>query len=205
MIKVLSYGSGNIQAILNIYKRLNIDCGVAEKPEDLEQASKLVLPGVGAFDTSMAMLRDSGMIAALNDLVLQKEVPVLGVCVGMQMMANSSEEGTAPGLGWISGKVKKIGRDKLKSKPYLPHMGWNAVKSTGNHSLLQGIDQEQGFYFLHSYYFECDRQEDVLTTTFYNNEFASAVFHRNVYGFQFHPEKSHSNGISLFRNFAELI
>ncbi len=204
MIKVLSYGSGNLRAILNIYKRLNIDCCIAETAEDLEDASKLILPGVGAFDSSMAMLRDSGMIETLNKMVLEERVPVLGVCVGMQMMACSSEEGESPGLGWIQGHVKRLSIDNLKSKPYLPHMGWNNIRSSRGHAILQDVDQEQGFYFLHSYYFDCDNSEDVLATTFYSDEFASAVFHRNVYGFQFHPEKSHSNGITLFRNFAEL-
>ena len=205
MIKVLGYGSGNIQAILNIYKRLNIDCSVAVKPSDLEGARKLILPGVGAFDESLALLCESGMIEALNDLVLEKHVPILGVCVGMQMMACNSEEGSSEGLGWIQGSVKKLNTKNLESKPFLPHMGWNGIKSAVQHDLFNDVQQEEGFYFLHSYYFSCENPEDVLATTFYGDEFASAVFHQNVFGFQFHPEKSHSNGVALFRNFAELI
>ncbi len=202
MIKILAYGSGNVKAISNIFKRLNIPCSVAEKKEDLDGASKLVLPGVGAFDQSMNLFRESGMLDGANRMVVEQGVPVIGVCVGMQMMADYSEEGSAKGLGWIKGQVKKMDTSKLTQKPALPHMGWNTIRPKVDHDVLNGVDAERGFYFLHSYCFHCQNPTDVLATSDYGGEFPSAVYSDNIFGFQFHPEKSHFNGISVFENFA---
>lgn len=204
MIKVLNYGSGNIKAITNIYSRLNIPCDVATRKEDLSSASKIILPGVGAFDQSMSLLRNSGMLETANSLVIDHGIPVLGVCVGMQMMAKSSEEGQSAGLGWIDGVVKRIDISKLNHKPKLPHMGWNTISVKTRHSILEGIEMKKGFYFLHSYCFTCNNEDNVLATSFYGQEFASAVFSNNIFGFQFHPEKSHGNGIRIFKNFGEI-
>ena len=203
MIKVLKYGSGNIQAILNIYKRLNTECGVAETPDDVMNASKLILPGVGAFDESMGLLNDSGMRKAADIAVMENQVPVLGICVGMQLMASSSEEGTEEGLGWIPGSVKKFDEKTIHGKPKLPHMGWNDIQPS-SHPMFADIDPQRGFYFLHSFYFQCNNSENILATCTYGEPFACAIYRNNVLGFQFHPEKSHSNGIHLFRNFARL-
>jgi len=204
MIKIVNYGSGNIQAILNIYKQLNIDCFVASTPEELADATKLILPGVGAFDETMQELIDSGFQTELNRLVLEKKTPVMGICVGMQILAKSSDEGDLPGLGYIDGQVKKFDVSVFNQKPHIPHLGWNSIKPTKEHPIFENIDFEQGFYFLHTYYFSCATLEDRLASTNYGLEYASAVHHDNVFGMQFHPEKSHSNGVQLFKNFANL-
>ena len=204
MIAIINYGSGNIQAIANIYHKLNVPFVITNKIEELKTASKLILPGVGAFDEVMNQLNQSGLRDSLDEMVLGKKTPVIGVCVGMQILANSSEEGIVPGLGWIAGVVKKISVENLHHKPHLPHMGWNVAKPTRQNPLLNGLDIEKGFYFLHSYCFHCNNQDDVLMTTDYGQEVVSAVNHENTYGTQFHPEKSHQNGIQIFKNFANL-
>ena len=204
MITIVNYGSGNIQAIGNIYKRLNIEVTVADTIEALSPATKLILPGVGAFDKTMRQLVDAGMKSKLDSMVLEKKIPVLGICVGMQILANGSDEGELPGLGWIKGTVKKFDVSKFTQKPHVPHMGWNNVMPTIEHPLLKNMDEQQGFYFLHSYYFECINSGDILSTTEYEDQFASAVYNDNIFGTQFHPEKSHRNGIQLLKNYAEL-
>lgn len=204
MIVIVNYGSGNIRAIANIYERLQIAHSIANEPAELEQAEKIILPGVGAFDETISKLDSSGFREVLNEQVLTKKVPVLGVCVGMQILANSSEEGKRPGLGWINGQVKKIDKETLTLKPKLPHLGWNSVQASKANQLFNNIDPEKGFYFLHSYYFECSQKEDVAATAHYGKSFACAVNHANIYGVQFHPEKSHANGITLLKNFATL-
>ena len=204
MITIINYGSGNVAAIANAYKRLNIDYVVASKPNELCLGSKLILPGVGAFDKTMELLNSSGLTDELNQLVLTKKIPILGVCVGMHVMANKSEEGNLKGLGWFDASVKKLDVSVLNQKPYLPHMGWNSVKSHLNHDLFNDVDLNKGYYFLHSFYFSCNNLNNVLASTFYGYDFPSVVNVGNIYGVQFHPEKSHSNGLNLFANFANL-
>jgi glutamine amidotransferase len=204
LIAIIDYGLGNISAFANIYKQLNVPFIIAKTSGDLRQASKIILPGVGAFDYAMQMLENSGMCSVLDELVLEHKTPVLGVCVGMQIMATSSEEGVKPGLNWIKGVVKKIDATKLVHKPTTPHMGWNQVSSKKEAEIFFGIDYEQGFYFLHSYYFACANDGDVLAVSEYAGEFSCAVHRDNIYGFQFHPEKSLLNGVCLLKNFANL-
>jgi glutamine amidotransferase len=204
MITIINYGSGNISAIGNIYERLRIPFKVANSPSDVKEEGKIILPGVGAFDETISMLDESGFRSVLDIEVLEKGVPVLGICVGMQILADTSEEGSLPGLGWIKGKVKKIDESLLLTKPKIPHLGWNSIKVEKENNLFHSIDEEQGFYFLHSYYFDCYDADDILSTSFYGKSFASSINHQNIYGVQFHPEKSHHNGVNLLKNFANL-
>ena len=204
MIGIIDYGSGNVQAIATIYKNININYQVISKPEDLDKADKLILPGVGAFDATMQKLIDSGLKDKLNELVLDKKVPILGICVGLQVMGYKSDEGKLPGLGWIAGKVSRFDETKIKFKPKLPHMGWNTINDVQNHKLFEGIDHDFGFYFVHSFYFACEKEQNILTTSNYGVEFTSSIYDNHIFGTQFHPEKSHGNGVQLLKNFAEL-
>lgn len=204
MITIINYGSGNIRAIANIYERLKIPFKIADGPSDVKGAEKIILPGVGAFDETISMLDESGFRSVLDFEVLNNKIPVLGICVGMQILAQKSEEGSLPGLGWIEGQVKKIDVSLLTSKPKIPHLGWNSVTVTKSNNIFKNIDQAKGFYFLHSYYFECKKPEDVMSTSFYGKDFASSVNRGNIYGAQFHPEKSHQNGVNLLQNFANI-
>jgi glutamine amidotransferase len=202
MITLVNYGLGNIQAFANIYKRLNIPVQVAKTDRELAQAHKIILPGVGAFDWAMQKLDDSGMRQMLDDLVLNQRCPVLGVCVGMQMMAKRSDEGVLPGLGWIDAEVKQFNESGFQQKTHLPHMGWNDVVPI-DHPLFNGL-QNPRFYFLHSYYFAPGDPIQTLATTDYNGFFTSVAGKEHIYGVQFHPEKSHQWGVQLLKNFAEL-
>lgn len=204
MIGIVNYGSGNIFAISNIYKRLNVEHIISANAKELESATHLILPGVGAFDETMRILNNNGLKDFLNEMVVDKQKPIMGICVGMQLLAEGSEEGLLEGFGWIKGTVKKFDSSKLKVKPFLPHLGWNTVELKYQHPIFSDIDHDRGFYFLHSYYYDCAFTEDVLGTTEYGIHYASAVRHSNVFGMQFHPEKSHQNGINIFRNFSKV-
>lgn len=204
MITIVDYGLGNVQAFANIYKRLNIAVTVARSAEELAAAERIIVPGVGAFDWAMSLLDQSGMRDCLDTLVKVEKRPVLGVCVGMQMMAKRSDEGSLPGLDWIDGEVKKFGGNHSKTDLRLPHMGWNDVVARKDIRLLAGLETNARFYFLHSYYFRPANVENVLASTEYHGEFASAIRSENVFGVQFHPEKSHQWGIRLLQNFAKV-
>lgn len=204
MITIIDYGLGNILAFVNIYSRLNIPVVVAKSAKDLHRASRLILPGVGSFDHAMLRFDQSGMRHIVEQLVIQEKKPVLGICVGMQMLAKSSDEGDLPGLGWIDGNVKKFDLSAMPAGTYLPHMGWNDVIPVRDGGLFNKIEQDSQFYFLHSFYFECTQQSNVLAISDYGGNFTSAVRQDNVYGVQFHPEKSHHFGSQLLRNFAEV-
>lgn len=204
MIAIIDYGLGNVRAFANVYKKLNIPAVIVKQAEALKNASKVILPGVGAFDHAMQRLEKSGMKQILEEIVLQHNVPVLGVCVGMQMLACSSEEGSLPGLRWIDGEVKRFKPSAFKQSIRVPHMGWNNVKPVKINGLLQGLGLDARFYFLHSYYMHCKNSEDVIAVTEYGDAFASAINHGNIYGVQYHPEKSHQWGIQLLKNYAEL-
>lgn len=204
MITIIDYGLGNIRAFVNVYERLNIRTKVAHKAEDIKDATKIILPGVGAFDYAMSQLNASGMRDELEKQVLENKIPIMGICVGMQILAKSSDEGNLPGLGWIDGEVKLFDSSLIQYKTRLPHMGWNSINPVNENPLLAGFNNESRFYFLHSYYFVCKRSEEVIATTTYGIHFSSAVNEENIFGIQFHPEKSHSNGIQLLHNFANL-
>jgi glutamine amidotransferase len=203
MIALVDYGLGNIQAFANIYRHLGIEAAPARTANDLRTASRIILPGVGAFDWAMTRLQESGLREALDEEVLGQKKPVLGICVGMQMMAHASEEGKLPGLGWIDSTVERFDTRLLESKTHLPHMGWNEAIPLRTGTLFSGLDAPR-FYFLHSYFMKTDREQNVLATSNYGVTFTSAVQAGNVYGAQFHPEKSHQWGVRLLKNFAEL-
>jgi len=202
MIKVIDYGLGNVSAFLSAYKRANIQVDVARDAADLRAATKLILPGVGSFDHAMDMLGQSGMLDALNDRVINDRVPVLGVCVGMQIMARRSDEGRRPGLGWIEGQVRSfatMGMSDLR----LPHMGWNDVRPVSAHPLFSKLEAHARFYFLHSYFFDDCAFDQVAAVANYGRDFCCAVSSGNIHGVQFHPEKSHDCGMQLLKNFAD--
>jgi imidazole glycerol-phosphate synthase subunit HisH len=204
MIAIIDYGLGNVKAFANVYKNLNIPVTIARQSKELKNVTKVILPGVGAFDHAMGRLNQSGMRESLDEMVLRKKLPVLGICVGMQMLANNSEEGKLAGLKWIDGEVKKFISASTDNTYYIPHMGWNNFKPVKDNDLLKGLDQNSRFYFLHSYYFHCIKAENIVAVTDYGNQFACIVNKENIYGVQFHPEKSHQWGIQLLKNFAEL-
>ena len=203
MIAIVDYGLGNIQAFADIYKKLNIPAFIARTSGELDGAERIILPGVGAFDWAMMLLDRSGMRPSLDRLVKEKRRPVLGVCVGMQMMARRSEEGERDGLGWVDADVRRFDDTRFVHRTHLPHMGWNDVRPVPDTPLFAGIERPR-YYFLHSYYFAPADPADALATTDYGGTFTSAIQSGNVYGTQFHPEKSHDWGVALLRNFASL-
>ena len=204
MIAIIDYGLGNILAFVNTFKSLNIPVAVARNAGALTKATRLILPGVGAFDHAMELLQASGMRHTLDTLALERKVPILGICVGMQILAASSEEGSMPGLGWISGSVRAFKSEPQSAGLPLPHMGWNDVRQVRNTMLFKRLETDARFYFLHSYFFECEQQENVAAVADYGMDFSCAVHSENVYGVQFHPEKSHQWGVQLLKNFAEM-
>jgi glutamine amidotransferase len=203
MIAIVDIGLGNVNAIANIYRRLNIQATIASTPQELEVADKIILPGVGAFDSAMKCLDESGLRSMLEKMVKEHNKPVLGICVGMQIMANRSDEGVMDGLGWVPGEVKKI--DSIANQSLaLPHMGWNDVVPRAGEKLFKGLQNDARFYFLHSYCFLSRNSEHVMATSEYKVNVCAGVNNGNVYGVQFHPEKSHQFGIILLKNFAEI-
>ena len=203
MITVVDYGVGNIGAILNMLDYLGIEAQSSGDPDVLEQAERLILPGVGAFDKAMSTLRFKRLVDPLNHAVLKRKVPVLGVCLGMQLLARSSEEGNQTGLGWISADVYRI-KPPPGSPLKVPQIGWMDVQPTHPSALFElGLTNER-FYFDHSYHVICDRREDVSANTDYGMPLCCAVQVGNIYGVQFHPEKSHRFGMRVLRAFGEM-
>ncbi len=202
MIGIINYGLGNVRAFSNVYKRLSIPHTLISSSDQFNKITKLILPGVGAFDHAMILLNQSGLRSTLEDMVISKHIPILGVCVGMQMLADGSEEGLKPGLSWIKGIVRKFDVELIQHQTQLPHMGWNRIYPKRKMSLFSHLDEEKRFYFLHSYYFECSDEKIKIAESDYAFRFTSAVNYKNIFGVQFHPEKSHNNGVQLLKNFA---
>jgi glutamine amidotransferase len=204
MICITDYGIGNVAAFETVYKRLGVPAKRARVPADFRAATHLVLPGVGHFDRAMHLLAESGLMPTLHQLVCEEHLPVLGICVGMQMLSEGSDEGLLPGLNWIPGRVKSFALDPEARDLPSPHMGWNDVRPVRGKLLADASGPRPSFYFLHSYFFDAKCPEDVAGVTRYGREFPAAVSRGNVHGVQFHPEKSHSCGVELLRRFATL-
>ena len=203
MIAIIDYGCGNTYAFINAFKRLNMPAIVAKNVDELESANKIVLPGVGSFDYVMQSFNSSGLRRVVEKKVIEDNISVLGVCAGMQIFAEESDEGNEKGLGWVNGKIRLFDTRNIKHETKLPHMGWNTIMPK-NSLLFNKINDESRFYFVHSYYFDNSKDEDMISTTNYGGIFTSSINKNNIYGVQFHPEKSHKNGLQLLKNFAEL-
>jgi glutamine amidotransferase len=203
MITIIDYKTGNLGSIRNILKRIGEESVVTSDKVEIARATKLILPGVGAFDTGMRNLAELDLIGILNEKVQVEKIPVLGICLGMQLLAGASEEGSLEGLGWINAENKRFNfKNSLDYK--IPHMGWNFVQQQKESALFNGMYPDARFYFVHAYYFNANVPSDVLTTTDYEIEFTSAVEKGNILGVQFHPEKSHKFGMKLLKNFVDL-
>jgi len=203
MIKVLDYGMGNTGSMLNMIHKAGGQAELCSRSEELEHASAIILPGVGAFDNGMYKLEQSGLLSTLIRKVLEDRVPFLGVCLGMQLLFEKSEEGERLGLGWLKGNVTRFDFSGLNLDRALkiPHMGWNIVSATTHENLYAGLEDEARYYFVHSYHVNCSNRSDVLATAYYGYEFTCSVRHKNIWGAQFHPEKSHRFGVQFFKNF----
>ena len=201
MIAILDYGVGNLKSIYNMFKKIGIESIITSDIETIKKADKYLLPGVGSFDYGINNLKNTIFFATLEKEVLENKKPILGICLGMQLLTNSSEEGKEKGLGWIDADTIKF---NLEDKSIvIPHMGWNRTKPTNTNNIFKGLDENR-FYFVHSYHVTCNNNKNILATTNYGSEFISSIYKDNIYGVQFHPEKSHKFGMQLFKNFGEI-
>jgi glutamine amidotransferase len=204
MITIVDYGLGNLASIKNMLKRIGCPSIITGDLAQIENAGKLILPGVGAFDNGMTNIEQRGLLPVLNKKALNDKIPVLGICLGMQLLTNKSEEGIKPGLGWIDAECKKFQLKDISDKLKIPHMGWNDVQPRSTSTIFKNYQDEISFYFVHSYHVICKNDSDILGTTSYGRDFTSAVQKDNIMGVQFHPEKSHKFGMQLLKNFCDL-
>ncbi len=203
MIHIIDYGAGNISSIQNMLKKIGVDSVITSVPSEIAEAKKIILPGVGSFDTGMKLLNDRGWIEPLNEKVLNEKVIVLGVCLGLQLMCKQSDEGKLKGLGFIDADVVRFNMQQAEEPIRIPHMGWNSVKQLKDATLLNP-NEEHRFYFVHAFHLANVREENKWLQTHYGYDFISGIQKENIYGVQFHPEKSHRYGMDLYKNFAEL-
>jgi imidazole glycerol-phosphate synthase subunit HisH len=203
MVVIIDYGMGNLRSILHKLQKMQIEGLISPRPEDIEKATHLILPGVGHFAAGMENLRRSGLIEILNRRVLQDKTPIMGICLGMQLLTEHSEEGDAAGLGWIKGRTVRFDSGTDANRLRVPHVGWNLISKKGPCPFLVDVADDQRFYFVHSYYVSCDHEQDIAATTRYGREFVSVVHRGNIFGTQFHPEKSHRRGIEIIRRFVQ--
>jgi len=199
-IVIVDYGLGNLMSLLYKFKKIGINAIISSNEKEIENAEKLILPGVGHFAKGIENLKNYNLIPVLNKKVLEEKTPILGICLGMQLLTKRSEEGNVEGLGWVDAETKRFDLNGLK----IPHMGWNTIEIKRGNILFKNIETPR-FYFVHSYHVCCEDENDILATTNYGYDFTSAIKKDNVYGVQFHPEKSHKNGIKLLKNFAEVV
>jgi glutamine amidotransferase len=201
MLVIIDYGMGNTGSIVNMLKKIGVDATLSAEYDKIQKAHKLILPGVGAFDKAMTNLQTLGIIPLLNRKVIEQKTPILGICLGLQLLAKRSEEGQLPGLGWIDAEVKKFRFKMDQSYLKIPHMDWDLIKIKKESLLLRDLGKNARFYFVHSYHMVCNDSEDELTETLYGYNFTSSIQKNNILGVQFHPEKSHKFGLKLLTNF----
>ncbi len=200
MVSIIDYGVGNLGSLVNIHKRLGLSVDVADTPDLVERSTHLILPGVGSFDAAIIKLRESGLLDSLEKSVIDFGKPILGICLGMQMMTDGSEEGELDGLGWVSGRARRF---DFASGLKIPHVGWNTVESVRKNCLFSG-NSFLRYYFVHSFHVVCDDVGHIIGRTDYGIEFTSAFCKDNIYGVQFHPEKSHNFGKTLLNKFSQV-
>ena len=203
MVTIVDYGMGNLASIKNMLKKIGTGAEITSDSEVLKKATKIILPGVGAFDNAMDNIKNRGLLEVLTYKAMIEQIPFLGICLGMQILMDKSEEGTLPGLGWISGQVKRFAFEQGEQHLKVPHMGWNLINARDTSNLFKNLHDPR-FYFVHSYYVHCENEEDILATTKYGIQFVSSVRRVNIFGTQFHPEKSHKFGMQVLRNFLEI-
>lgn len=207
MIVIVDFGMGNLRSVEKALHRLHAETIISSDAAVIETAGKLILPGIGHFARGMEKLNSFNLINILNKKVLEDQIPVLGICLGMQLFASRSEEGNTQGLNWLDAQVVKIQlteKDREEKKLKIPHMGWNSVQLKKKSSIFNRISPGDSFYFVHSYHVACENPDNILTMTEYGIRFVSALQKHNIVGVQFHPEKSHSSGLRLLNNFIEL-
>jgi imidazole glycerol-phosphate synthase subunit HisH len=205
MIAIIDYGLGNLGSIQNMFKKVGcIDVIITNNPDEIAMADKLLLPGVGAFDNGMQKINASGLLETLNHQALVVKKPILGICLGMQLLTNGSEEGVLKGLGWIDADTRKFNFGENSEKLKIPHMGWNEVTPKKTHALTNNLPEHSRFYFVHSYFVKCHQPDQELMSCHYGVDFTCSVQHENIMGVQFHPEKSHKFGMQLLKNFVEM-
>jgi len=202
-VHIINYGAGNIGSVVNMIKHIGGNPIVVSNTSELETAKRIILPGVGSFDSGMQKLLDSGLKEVLEIKVMQSKVPFLGICLGAQLCTEGSEEGVLPGLGWIPGRTMQF-QFSSGSKLKIPHMGWNNVEQKKPHPILNGMDERAKFYFVHKYYLAPKNKSDILLSTNYGDKFASALQRENIIAMQFHPEKSHRHGMKILSNFLKI-
>jgi len=205
MIVIVDYGVGNLGSIVNMLKKVGVKSAASSDPDVIMHADKLILPGIGAFDSGMEKLNERGLVPLLNQLVLTDKVPVLGLCLGLQLMTKRSEEGQLAGLGWFDAETVRYKFGPEQGNLKVPHMGWNTIEIRRPHPLLSELEPESRFYFVHSFYVRCNNPQAVLAETDYGGYFHSVVGEGNIMGAQFHPEKSHKYGMRLLKNYAEKV
>lgn len=203
MIIIINYGMGNVASIANMLQKLGEECLITSKPEEIRQAKKIILPGVGSFDKGMQNLEEQGIIELLNTMVMENDIPILGICLGMQLFAKSSEEGKLLGLGWVDADVNRFDFSNLGENLKVPHMGWNIVKPVSNHFLFNKVAYPMRFYFAHSFHYVCHDKSNIIAISHYGYDFACSIEKNNILGVQFHPEKSHKYGMQVLKNFVE--
>lgn len=203
MISVLDYGAGNANSVIRMIERAGGQANRISTSDELLSARKLIIPGVGAFDYGMTKLDSQGLIPTLNKIALESHIPILGICLGMQLMCRSSEEGNLSGLGWIDADVKRFQGASLNGLR-VPHMGWNTIDTIRHNPLIPLEESEKRYYFVHSYWVDCHNHADAIALTYYGKKFVAAFQRKNLFGVQFHPEKSHRFGTALLQRFVEL-